>query len=350
MQSIISTILECHYPYEINHISFIPNNDNHNITINSFPPIYIIHLDNPNYSIRLNYIRYVFTTLLKIPYKIIKVHPPSTKVLSLCPKNILSVGEIGCYLSHLLCFKIGLENAYENMIILEDDVLFSNSFITSFKETICNINKRIGKNPDIWMLGATNYKGNLLKAEQIKNNIYQPTVHSQIIGTHAIYYSSLALQYYYTIASKNIIFPIDFYLPKIFKKYKSSCFVSHPPLCLPEIYTSSINYNIIPFSVDESVYYYKTINGIPNFKKEYIYFMYQLYATIPLNQSISNIRIGIVCNIKKIIINSYKNINSFKVPPFQEYIDYYRRFPDNWTNFICYLNNSHNSHNSQTLF
>lgn len=346
MQSIISSILEDDYPYEINHVSFMANNDEHNAIINAFPPIYVIHLDNPKYSIRLRYITYVFAKILKIPFKIIKVYPPSTKVLSLCPKHILSVGEIGCYLSHLLCFKIGLENAYNNMIILEDDVFISNKFVTSFIKTINTIksNNYIGKNPDMWMLGATNYKGNLLKASQIKDNMYQPTVHSQITGTHAIYYSSSALQYYYTVASKNIIFPIDFYLPKMFKKYKGSCFASHPPLCLPEIYTSSINYNIIPFSANESVYYYKTLNGLPNFEKEYIYLMYQLYTTIPLTQSIQNIRISIVCNIKKIIINSHKNINSFKIPPFQEYIAYYQRFPDNWTDFIYYL------HDSQTLF
>jgi len=43
-------------------------------------------------------------------------------------------GKIGCALSHYRIWKIGLQNGYKNMVVLEDDILFDKNFKKLWKE------------------------------------------------------------------------------------------------------------------------------------------------------------------------------------------------------------------------
>lgn len=62
----------------------------------------------------------------------------------------LRKGEIGCYLSHIQCWKNILDSGNEYGLVLEDDVVFANDFMNKFNEMFDQI---VNKDWDIICLG-----------------------------------------------------------------------------------------------------------------------------------------------------------------------------------------------------
>lgn len=50
-------------------------------------------------------------------------------------------GEIGCYLSHIAVWKIFLDSDYDVALILEDDVIFHDDFVTALKQALANADR-----------------------------------------------------------------------------------------------------------------------------------------------------------------------------------------------------------------
>jgi GR25 family glycosyltransferase involved in LPS biosynthesis len=77
--------------------------------------------------------------------------------------------KVGCFLSHMKCYKYIIDNKIDNVIIFEDDIIIKEPDF---------IYENIDNNKDIIYLGYKIYKGNKT---------------DQVIQTHAIYYKSYKL-------------------------------------------------------------------------------------------------------------------------------------------------------------
>jgi glycosyl transferase, family 25 len=66
----------------------------------------------------------------------------------------LANGAIGCSMSHLKCLEIALENDWENVLIVEDDILFSkpNKFVAQFNKFLNRHHTKF----DVVLIGGNN--------------------------------------------------------------------------------------------------------------------------------------------------------------------------------------------------
>jgi glycosyl transferase, family 25 len=85
----------------------------------------------------------------------------------------LRKGEIGCYLSHLECWKNILESGKEYGLVFEDDVVLADNFIDKFNEMFDSVKN---KNWDIICLGrrCQQYFKNCTKGVPMSDETYYP--------------------------------------------------------------------------------------------------------------------------------------------------------------------------------
>jgi glycosyl transferase family 25 len=72
-------------------------------------------------------------------------------------------GEIGCTLSHIQCLKLAIERNYENIMIVEDDIFFTQP--TWFKE---NFSKIFDYSFDVFMLGVHLFDFEIIDKQMIR--------------------------------------------------------------------------------------------------------------------------------------------------------------------------------------
>ena len=94
--------------------------------------------------------------------------------------TIMSLGEIGCALSHYFIWKDIVDKSHKGALIIEDDANFSNNFKTVLKEII------LPDNYDILYLGRQVLKKH--KSEiNISNHLYKPIFSLWAIGYYITY-------------------------------------------------------------------------------------------------------------------------------------------------------------------
>ena len=97
--------------------------------------------------------------------------------------NKLNKGEIGCFLSHINIWKEAIKKNYEHILILEDDIIFTDNFKNNF-------NKYYNQVPNDWdiiHLGGSRIKGKLINKNIIKPIFNEkPNYETNNMGTYAM--------------------------------------------------------------------------------------------------------------------------------------------------------------------
>jgi GR25 family glycosyltransferase involved in LPS biosynthesis len=81
--------------------------------------------------------------------------------------RLLTPGEVGCYLSHIKCYKYIIKKKYNRALILEDDALFS----TNYNKMIEKLEFR--PNCKLLYFGLLQYKQNEYKLYKASDNLYK---------------------------------------------------------------------------------------------------------------------------------------------------------------------------------
>ena len=223
--------------------------------------------------------------------------------------NNISIGELGCCLSHLWCLQDIIKNKYKSAIIFEDDIIFHKNFEAKFYNII---NKQ---NYDFLLLGACDYHFSNVNYKNIKDNLYRPNIKfNEVYGAHANYYSYEGAKFMYKSKLNKLAF-FDYDYHKIFSYFENSSFICHPNLVITELSTSDIDHSYEMFSENEKKF----------LSKCFINLNFQDYHFISLN----------IFNSKN--INNIKNINNF-----DSYIEYlfflFKQKYKNTINFYAFKN------------
>lgn len=142
-------------------------------------------------------------------------------------KHNFSYGALGCLLSHIKVIKDAKINNYKQILILEDDFIFTEMFSNKFNDIFKNLNAEY----DLIYLGKKQgHYNNYEKIKEIHNdvnfekikltsnkNLYIPNY--QTWGTHALLIKNTLFDEIINF-EKNIIAPIDIMLMSLYNKYK----------------------------------------------------------------------------------------------------------------------------------
>lgn len=163
-------------------------------------------------------------------YEIIKAHDWSKKLSPLSFKGPRNGGAYGCVLSHLSCIENALNNNYETILIMEDDLMFHKDFNEKWN-TI-----KVPTNWNILYLSATQIKWDNIKL--LENENYYKAWKS-LGGTAYILKKPMFLEI--KKLYKQYQKPIDELLIMI-QEYKE-CIVLYPNLCINYMNESNIRKN-----------------------------------------------------------------------------------------------------------
>jgi GR25 family glycosyltransferase involved in LPS biosynthesis len=248
IQSVIDT-------YDVKRKTFI-NDESLSMCINkNVEHIYVINLERDQ--IRRNYV----TVLMKkynINFEFIIVNPISEDQYNAINNKSITIGETGCYLSHMYCLNDAIKNNYNNIIIFEDDIIFHKKFHELFK----NIGD-LGKF-DILMLGAADFSFyKIHRNARIHNTIYKP--HTNLLGAHAILYSRRGVEEMYRTRITNPTY-FDFNLEGFLDIFEHSFFICFPNLVVAELSTTNLGHNFgVTNEIKESLYYRKCFSNAFDF-------------------------------------------------------------------------------------
>jgi GR25 family glycosyltransferase involved in LPS biosynthesis len=134
-----------------------------------------------------------------------------------------SVGEVGCYLSHLMLYKKIMESKKKYTVIFEDDFIIENNDIHTKIHKITNDVNDF----DIVYLGNTydNYDID----NKISENIYTPKLFTKLYGAHALLINNKYINKIYNYLI-DIDRPIDIKLQDLINETKLKGYVYHPIL------------------------------------------------------------------------------------------------------------------------
>jgi GR25 family glycosyltransferase involved in LPS biosynthesis len=239
--------------------------NNGNILNNYTKKIYVINLEK-------NIIRkkYILTIMKKFGISFIlvivnKIKKNLYKNYCKYKKNI-SIGELGCGMSHLWCLNDIVKNKYKNAIIFEDDIIFHKNFEPKF----FNIMEK--QHYDFLLLGACDFHFSEINYKNITENMYRPNPnYNEVYGAHAIYYSLTGATYMLKNKLKNFAF-FDYNLNKIFSHFNNTSFICYPNLVVTELTTSDNNHSYELFSEKEKYFYYKCFIDF-NFKEYHFIYL-----------------------------------------------------------------------------
>ena len=243
-QLFISKMLR-EYSVETNYIK-----NSGNVLNNYTKMIYIINLEN-------NVIRkkYIMCLMKKfgITFKLVIVKKIKKEYYDeYCKYNHnISIGELGCGLSHLWCLNDIITNKHKNAIIFEDDIIFHKNFEAKFYSMI---NKQ---KYDFLLLGACDFHLSEINYQHINNQLYKPNQnYNKVYGAHAIYYSLEGATYMLKNKLNKFAF-FDYNFNKVFNHFENTSFICYPNLVVTELTTSDINHDYLLFSNKEKTFYSK---------------------------------------------------------------------------------------------
>ena len=274
-------ILDIIDKYNVIRTNYI-NDGSNNVYINKqIDKIYVINLET-------DVIRgkYIITIMKKnnINFEMITVPKLSEETYNIVGNKQITIGELGCYISHLYCLNDCIKNKHENILIFEDDIIFHKNFHELF-ETIYKKQKY-----NILMLGAAdfNFSKNNFKAVDNINNTYKPDVKGRhLYGTHAIMYSLEGAKYTFEISLKDTTF-FDCNFIQFFEKFEDSAFICFPNLVIAELSTTNLkhHFSIINSETREKYYYKSCFNNLFRFE-DYNFIYLDFLKNCIINESLT---------------------------------------------------------------
>jgi len=274
------------YNYDVKTMDIVSSG---NILNNYTKQVYVINLEKN--IIRRNYIltimkKYGITFKLVIVKKIKKVDYDYYCKYN----NNISIGELGCGLSHLWCLKDIIQNKYENAIIFEDDIIFHKNFEARF----FNIIEK--QSYDFLLLGACDFHFSEINHKNVFENVYKPdSNYDQVYGAHAIYYSLEGAKHMFQNRMSEFAF-FDYKLNNVFGYFTNTSFICYPNLVVTEITTSDNNHSYDLFSDKEKLFYTKCFT---NFNFNDYHFIY-LNLLDPTNIDKYDNYKDYICNLFKL--------------------------------------------------
>ena len=200
-------------------------------------------------------------------------------------------GMIGCGLSHLFIWQDAIQKNYKNILVLEDDVQFTDDF----NKYLINVMEELPKDYDILYLG---YKDSICEAKKDTsfNYIYKPEFP---LLTHAMIISNKGLK-----KLLNLITIIDDHIDwKIARNVKKLNIYASKKKIVNQIWESSNNSNLKTFPKIIN-YYLDQVHDCNNIPQSYEYnfqlFKYKNYKITRMTYSIFNL--GILANIHTSIL------------------------------------------------
>jgi len=250
------------YNYDVTTLDVVNNG---NILNKYTDKIYVINLEENK--IRRNYIltmmgKYgISFTLVSVK----KINKADYDEYSKYKTNI-SIGELGCGLSHLYCLKNIIESKYQHAIIFEDDIIFHKDFEAKF----CNIIQK--RAYDFLLLGACDFHFSQVNYKRVRSQLYRPHKNFEhVYGAHAIYYSLQGAQYMFDYRMNLFAF-FDYDLHKVFSNFKNTSFICYPNLVVTELSTSDNDHSYELFSKKEKTFYFKCFTNF-NFKEYHFIYL-----------------------------------------------------------------------------
>lgn len=144
-----------------------------------------------------------------------------------------NIGEIACFLSHIKIWKKALKKKYNNILIFEDDALFSENFLSFFKsinfkyESILFLGGRFKKNFEMKDCIFVNDK--IIKhdvCKKWKGKQQDRTTHAYIINLKTI---KLLLNQFKKL--EHVYIPIDKFIIKMLIKTNIDIYSTYPLIC-----------------------------------------------------------------------------------------------------------------------
>ena len=172
----------------------------------------------------------------------------------------ISLGEAGCYLSHMYCLNDAIKNNYNRIIIFEDDIILHKNFHNLFENILQN------NEYDILMLGANDFHFSKTNCKSISNNLYKPDSKTTfLLGTHAIMYSKNGINEMFSLRLSKPTF-MDNNLISLLTIFKNTFYIVYPNLVVSDLSTSNIHHNFwITNELKENYFYKNCFNSQFNF-------------------------------------------------------------------------------------
>jgi chondroitin synthase len=149
---------------------------------------------------------------------------------------IESPGAFGYIYTYIDILKNALKNNYDKILIIEDDVIFSNDFENKFSDFL----QRINADWAVLQLGASQYGWDSIDLDKAKNNGFYYPRRLDTCGSFAIGISKKVFQ---DIIEEQSFFDAPFdHLPmgEIYENNVGKCYVAFPNLVMPDVSTSTI--------------------------------------------------------------------------------------------------------------
>ena len=132
-------------------------------------------------------------------------------------QTTLRPGQLGCLLSHQWIIKDAISNKYQNICVLEDDIVFHKQFLKLFKKKFKSLTKTTNKKIDLLYLGCSQkhkWKNIIFNQHYITGNMFFGTF-GMIINKKMF---DPILQH-----SSLLKYPIDEVLVKLQKRFHTYC-------------------------------------------------------------------------------------------------------------------------------
>ena len=137
--------------------------------------------------------------------------------------NYESIGEVGCYLSHLMLYKKIIESKKKYTVIFEDDFIIEDDDIHN------KIHKMTNDVNDFDIIYLGNLNNNYDSNNKISENIYKKEKNMPLWGTHALLINNKNINKLYNYII-NIDKPIDVKLQDLIDETKINGYVHYPIL------------------------------------------------------------------------------------------------------------------------
>lgn len=278
-----------------------PNNDRYiNQVIHH---IYIINLETD--IIRRKYVTRLMEKM-KINFEFIIVSRLSEEDYNIIGNKKITLGEAGCYMSHMFCLNDAIINNYGKIIIFEDDIIIHQNFHELFEETMK------ADDYDILMLGASDFhfcNFNYNRVDKIKNR-YKPSKATKFLcGTYGILYSNKGIKEVFDTRLESPTFMDDnlIYFLNIFKE---TFYVRYPHLVAVDVSSTNIDHDFWIYNREsrDKNYYRSCFKNNFNFS-DYYFINLILLKNIKIDKN-KTYKENIIESIKLLFKNDDKKINT----------------------------------------
>ena len=246
-------IIELIKNYNVSKRLFV-NDTNEKYVNRTIDKIYVINLETDR--IRRNYVIRLLEKY-SINFELIIVPKLTNEEYNTINNSSITIGEAGCYLSHMYCLFDAIQNGYSNIIIFEDDIILHKEFHRYFEHLVTNAVY------DILILGGTdsNFQNVNCTFKPSEYRTYIPHPNSTLYGTYAIMYSKKGIK---TVFNERLSNPtyMDNNLILFFDLFKETSQICFPHLALSDLSTTNLNHRFwIDNEILEKYYFRKFFNN-----------------------------------------------------------------------------------------